>query len=322
MTGDPGTTGIRAGDTLSRRGLLRAAGGVTGAAVAVAAGGGTASAAPASAPRPASFVEVAPGVEVFVHDLDGGSRGTILFVPGFPLPGDAWEYQLLFFAEQGYRALALDQRGFGRSSAPFGAMSYDVWAADIEAVLRSLRIDRAALVGHSMGGAIALHHAARFGDRLSHLVLAAPAAPKYVSGPRAADIAAALEGLITGFATDRPATVAGIAAGFFDTHTDPVTDPLLQQFVRQGVDLASPQGSRAALTQLRDVDLTPDLARVRTPTLVLWGADDKLVPLDHVQTVAAGIRNAGLVQFRHSGHGLYVDETDRFNQTVLSFITS
>ena len=118
------------------------------------------------------------------------------------------------------------------------------------------------LVGHSMGGAVALRYAARFRSRVAKLVVAEAAAPRFVFGPHSADLAAGLDGLISGYAQDRSQVVRALTKTFFSTHTDVTTDPFLQFFERQGLDQASLQASRAGLIALRDTDLTPDLARI------------------------------------------------------------
>jgi non-heme chloroperoxidase len=303
----------------SRRAVLTAG---TGAALTAAAvvGAGAAPAQAASRPGGGTRIPVAPGVEVNIADLNGGRRGTVVFVPGWPLASTTLEYNLLFLADHGYRAIALDQRGFGLSDAPYGPYGYDVWARDILTVLETLSLRDVTLVGHSMGGAVALRHAARFGSRIGKLVVAEPAAPRFAYGPHAADLAAGLDALIDGYATDRTATIRDLTKNFFATHTDVTTDPFLQFFERQCLDQASLPASRAGLIALRDDDLTADLARIKVPTRVFHAINDKILPLDHGQAVAAGIRNARLVTFATAGHAVYVDERDKFNAELLSFI--
>jgi non-heme chloroperoxidase len=115
--------------------------------------------------------------------------------------------------------------------------------------------------------------------------------------------------------------IRALTANFFATHTDIEHDPYLQWFERQCLDEASLPASRAGLIALRDTDLTSDLARVSVPTLVIHAINDKILPLDHGQAVARGIRNARLVTFEHAGHAVYVDEPDTFNRTLLSFVS-
>jgi non-heme chloroperoxidase len=259
---------------------------------------------------------------VAVDDLDGGSKGTIVLVPGWPLSSVMLENTTLFLAHQGYRAVALDLRGFGKSDAPYGPYGYDVWCSDIRTVLRTMNLHDVMLVGHSMGGAVALRYAARFRSRVTKLVAAEPAAPRFVYGPHSADLAAGLAGLIEGYAKDRSAVVRGLTKIFFSTHTDVTTDPFLQFFERQGLDGASLVASRAGLYALRDTDLTPDLARISIPTRVFHAIHDQVNPYDHGQAVAAAIMGAKLITFETAGHGVYIDERDKFNREVLTFARS
>jgi non-heme chloroperoxidase len=317
---DENNPAVRGG--ASRRAMLSAGAGAALTAAAVAgAGTSPAQATPrASGSRSGTRISVAPGVEVNVSDLNGGNRGTVVFVPGWPLASTTFEDNYLFLADHGYRAIGLDLRGFGLSDAPYGPYTYDVWARDILKVLEALSLRDVTLVGHSMGGAVALRHAARFGSRVGKLVLAEASAPRFVYGPRSADLAAAIAGLISGYATDRTATIRGLTANFFATHTDITTDPFLQFFERQCLDQASLPASRAGLIALRDEDLIPDMARVKVPTRVFHAINDKIVPLDHGQALAAGIRDARLVTFDTAGHAVYVDERDKFNAELLAFI--
>jgi non-heme chloroperoxidase len=268
----------------------------------------------------ATRIRVADGVEVFVQDIDGGNRGTVMFVPGWPLPSGTFEKQYLFLADRGFRAIGLDLRGFGRSDAPYGPYGYDVWASDIREVQKALRLQNVTVVGHSMGGAVALRHTARFGNRVGKLVLVEASAPKYVFGPNAPQLAAGLAGLINGYATDRTATVRALAQSFFMTHTDVDHDPYLQYFERQCVNEASLQASRAGLVGLRDEDLTSDLRRVKVPTRVFHAVQDPIVPFDHGQALAKGIPGARLIPFAKGGHGVYIDEPDKFNHELLKFV--
>jgi non-heme chloroperoxidase len=308
----------------SRRTLLAGGAGAALAAGAAAVVPGTAAAATdeSSGGHHHAFetrIRVAPGVHVAVADLDGGRKGTVVLVPGWPLSSIMLENTTLFLADQGFRAVAIDLRGFGMSDAPYAPYSYDVWCSDIRTVLRTMDLRDVTLVGHSMGGAVALRYAARFRSRVSKLVVAEPAAPRFVHGPRSADLAAGLAGLIEGYATDRSQVVRALTKTFFSTHTDVTTDPFLQFFERQGLDGASLVASRAGLLALRDTDLTSDLARITVPTRVFHALHDQIVPYDHGQAVAAAIRHARLVTFTTAGHGVYVDERDKFNHELLAF---
>lgn len=314
-------TGAGPRHTVSRRAMMALGAGATvvGASALVP---GTAAAETTSTGNHHGFetrIKVAPGVYVNVADLNGGNKGTIVLIPGWPLSSIMLENTTLFLADRGYRAVAIDLRGFGKSDAPYAPYSYDVWCEDIRTVLRAMSLRNVTLVGHSMGGAVALRYAARFRSRVSKLVVAEPAAPRFVYGPKSADLAAGLAGLIEGYAEDRSQVVRALTKTFFSTHTDVTTDPFLQFFERQGLDGASLVASRAGLFALRDTDLTADLARISIPTRVFHAINDQIVPYDHGQAVAAAIKNARLVTFTTAGHGVYIDERDKFNRELLNF---
>ena len=172
--------------TLAPALLLGGTGAALGAAAAVVVPTSAEAAESASAERGhhrfTTRVQVAPGVHVAVADLDGGRKGTVVLVPGWPLSSIMLENTTLFLADRGYRAVALDLRGFGESDAPYGPYGYDVWCSDIRTVLKTMGLRDVTLVGHSMGGAVALRYAARFRSRVSRLVVAEPAAPRFVFG--------------------------------------------------------------------------------------------------------------------------------------------
>src|SRR6185437_10808062 len=225
---------------VERRSLLRGAGATAIAGIVAVAGVPTAAAAAApgdtrSGDGTGGLIRVERDVYLHVADLNGGSRGTLVFVAGLPLGSNTFEYQLNFFAEKGYRAIGIDGRGFGRSSAPFGPYDYDVWAADVGRVLRAMRLRNVTLIGHSMGGAIALRHAASKPNRVARLVLAAAAAPKLTSGPAADGIRNLLDHLLDVITTNRPEVAKALAPNFFSTHTDLTTDIFLQEFTRQSI---------------------------------------------------------------------------------------
>jgi non-heme chloroperoxidase len=321
-TGQPARPAPQGRGATSRRNLLAAG---TGAAlVAAAAVTGTTPAAAAETSTGshhgfATRIKVAPGVHVNVADLDGGRKGTVVIVPGWPLASTMMDNTTLFLADRGFRAVALDLRGFGESDAPYAPYGYDVWCEDIRTVLRTMGLRNVTLVGHSMGAAVALRYAAQFRSRVRRLIVAEPSAPRFVYGPKSAELAAGIAGLISGYAEDRTQVVRALTKTFFSTHTDVTTDPFLQFFERQCLDQASLVASRAGLIALRDTDLTPDLARISMPTRVFHALHDQIVPYDHGQAVAAAIPHARLVTFRTAGHGVYIDERDKFNREVLAF---
>ncbi len=312
----------------SRSVLLRRAGLAAGTALTVPtllaaptptveAGGLPGAASPGAPPSVSGYyVETAPGVRVFVQDVGAGPP--IVLVHGFALNSRSWEYQTGAFAQAGFRVVAPDLRGFGWSDKPLGPYTYDAFAGDIAAVLEALDLRGVTLLGHSLGGAIALHTAATHPGRVARLVLADAAAPvgarrpDYPYGPPPS----ALQPFIDLLARDRPAALAAFAKTFFHTAVSP-------QFAQWFQDLnleAAPWASLAAFDLLRDTDLRADLPRVRVSTLVVQGLDDQVtVKALTGDRLAAGIAGARYLTYRQCGHGVWYDQKDRFNRDVLAF---
>jgi pimeloyl-ACP methyl ester carboxylesterase len=263
-----------------------------------------------------AYVEVEPDVRIFAEDW--GSGKTIVFIHGWPVSHQNWEYQLTQLPQQGYRCVALDLRGFGDSDKPWGPHDFDVHADDLKKVLTALDLQNVTLVGHSMGGAIALHYMGRHGDRVAKLVLAGAAAPlltRRPDFPQGQD-PAAFDGLIAGLNADRPATLAGFGSQFFHTKVSPA----FQAWFNGLGQTASPHATLEGMAALRDSDLRPDMIRVTVPTLILHGVNDRIAPLALTgEILATGIKGAQIVRFAQSGHGLFYDEKEKFNQELLNF---
>jgi non-heme chloroperoxidase len=281
-------------------------------------------AARAAAPERASsdgLVEVEPSVRLFVRETGPRDGRPVVFLHGWPLDGDSFEYQTEFLAENGYRCLAVDLRGFGRSDKPWEGYTLDRYADDVRAVLTARGVKDATLVGFSLGGAVALRYMARHrGERVARLVLMGAAAPRVVRTPdfpQGVD-RAVFDGLIAGVAADRAALNDGFGKAAF---AKPLSAPAAQWLLAQGL-LASPRATAAALVSVRDGDQRADIAAVKVPTLVMHGVRDQVVPIGiSGEVLAAGIKGARLLRFEESGHGLFLDEKDRCNAELLRFVS-
>ena len=265
------------------------------------------------------YVEVEPGVRLFAQDWGAGK--TIVFIHGLPVSYLNWEYQITQLAPLGYRCIGIDLRGFGQSDKPFGSYSFDVFANDVKKVLDALEVQDATLVGHSMGGGVALNYAARHGQRISKLVLAGAATPcltKKPDFPHGGD-PAVYNGQLVGLSVDRPAALAGFGSVFFYKKVS----PQFQAWFNSLGLAASPYAHAECLKLLRDADQRPLMSKVRVPTLIAHGAHDPIAPLAITgRVLATGIPGAHLDVFENSGHGLFIDEKDRFNTTLTTFIGS
>jgi pimeloyl-ACP methyl ester carboxylesterase len=267
-----------------------------------------------------SFIEVEPNVQLHVTDL--GEGPAVVLIHGWPLSNAMYEYQYQELAEAGFRAIGISLRGFGKSDKPYGRYTYDVFADDIRAVLDQLDVAEAALGGFSMGGAIATHYVARHdAARVNKLALFAAAAPRWTSGPdypyglfSEADV----NGMIGLSKTNRAAlyqTFGGLFAA------SPASLPAGLDAWLGGINWeASPYAATQCLIALRDEDLRAELAEIKIPVAIFHGTQDKIVPFATGQQAQQGFPNAYLVPFEHSGHGLFVEEREKFNRELIGFL--
>lgn len=265
------------------------------------------------------FVEVEPNVRL--HIRDWGKGRTIVFIPGWPLSHEMFEYQFTHLVKQGYRCVGVTMRGFGKSSAPWGDYNYDVFADDIKKVLEVLDLNEVTLAGHSMGGAIALHYMARHGnERVARLALFGAAAPCFTqkTGFPYGLEPTAVEGFIEACSADRPKLVEDFGKIFFRSEKA-VSPKLAEWFHRMGME-ASPQATNACLRALLTSDLREELAKVRVPTVVFHSRNDKICLYQLGEALAEGIPGATLIPFEKSGHGLFFEEKEKFNKELATFV--
>jgi pimeloyl-ACP methyl ester carboxylesterase len=279
---------------------------------------------------------------VLLHIRDWGVGDAIVFIPGLLLGHEMFEYQFTQLPQQGYRCIGISMRGFGKSSKPWGEYSYDVFADDLYTVLLALDLNNVTLVGFSMGGAIALRYMARYqGKRIANLVLCGAAAPSFTTRP---DFPFGLEPgavdrLIKLCYSDRARLNAELGTLFFK-ESSAVTPQLLDWFHNLRME-ASPHATAACLERLRDSDLRIDMQSVKIPTVLFHGVHDRICPFALVDTmtapveampasaesmevgadaVAGGIQGARLIRFENSGHALFYEERDKFNEELINFI--
>ena len=203
---------------------------------------------------------------VSLHIRDWGEGNPIVFIPGWPLGHEMFEYQFTQLPQHGYRCIGISMRGFGKSSKPWGEYTYDVFADDLQSVLNSLVLNNVTLVGFSMGGAIALRYMARHkGDRIANLVLCGAAAPYFTTrtGFPFGIEPGAVESLIELCYSDRAKLNADIGKIFFNNGYA-VSPQLLDWFQSLGME-ASPHATAACLATLRDSDLREDIPISKYP---------------------------------------------------------
>lgn len=265
------------------------------------------------------FIEVEPGVNL--HIRDWGQGKTIVFIPGWPLSHEMYEYQFTQLPKLGYRCIGITLRGYGKSSKPWGSYNYEVFADDVKRVIEALDLRDVTLAGHSMGGAIAMHYMARHaGARIAKLALFGAAAPSFT---KRSDFLyglekAAIDDLIKLCYTDRAQLNENFGKIFFRTE-NAVSPKLSVWFHNMGME-ASPHATAACLEALRDADLRPVMAEIKVPTAIFHGTEDKICPFGLAEVMANGIQGAQLTKFEKSGHGLFYEEREKFNNELVRFV--
>ena len=266
----------------------------------------------------AEYVEVDPNVRL--HITDAGEGRPVVLIPGWPLSDEMYEYQFNDLINKNIHVIGITLRGFGKSDKPYGANDYDVHASDISKVLRKLDVKDAVLAGFSMGGAIAVRYLSLFkGARVSKLILAGAAVPIWTQRedfpynlPKSA-----VDDLIHLNYQDRPKLLADFAKIFSATPT--ALNKGIGNWLN-GIGLsASSHATAQCLIALRDTDLRKELKKIAIPTLIMHGKKDKICSYDLAEQMKAGILNSRLVAFENSGHSLFLEETQKFNEELIQF---
>ena len=266
----------------------------------------------------AEYIKVETNVSL--HITDAGEGKPIVLIHGWPLSDEMYEYQYNDLVNKNFRVIGITLRGFGKSDKPFGAYNYDVHALDIKRILDKLDIKDAMLVGFSMGGAIAVRFVAAYNEtQVSKLVVAGAAVPIWTQRedfpynlPQKA-----VDDLIKLNYKDRPKLLSDFAKIFSATETS-LNDGIGNWLNGIGLS-ASSHATAECLVALRDTDLRPDLEKIKIPTLILHGKNDKICSFDLAEQMKAGISDSKLVAFEKSGHSLFLEETKKFNSELIKF---
>lgn len=265
------------------------------------------------------YIQVNPDVKIFVEDVNPMGKETILFIHGWPLNHNAYEYQFNELPKMGYRCIGIDTRGFGKSDRPKSGYTYNTLSDDVRSVVEALKLQNFTLGGHSMRGATAIRYMARHkGYGVSKLALFGAAAPSLTIRP---DFPYGLPKeevtkLIQETYNDRPKMLRDFGDIFLFQYA---TKPLSDWFFQLGLEAAGWATADCAVT-FRDESLFTDLEKINVPTLILHGIHDKVCLFPLAEAMKRGIRNAKLVPFNYSGHGLFYDERDKFNKELIQFI--
>ena len=262
-----------------------------------------------------------------IYYKDWGSGQPIVFSHGWPLNADAWEDQMFFLASKGYRCIAHDRRGHGRSSQPLTGNELDTYADDLAALVQELELRDAIHVGHSTGGGEVARYIGRHGTKRVAAAVLVSAIPPLMLKTQANPEGLPLEvfdQLRAGVKADRSQFFKDLSAPFYGANRpgSKVSQGVRDEFWLQGM-LAGMPACYDCIKAFSETDTTEDLKKFDVPTLVVHGDDDQIVPI-----VAAGLKsskivpNAQLKIYKGAPHGLPTTLKDRLNADLLEFITS
>jgi non-heme chloroperoxidase len=270
-----------------------------------------------------STIVTKDGAEIYYKDW--GTGQPIVFSHGWPLSADAFEDQMFFFASRGYRCIAADRRGHGRSSQPWNGNDLDTYADDLAALVNKLDLRNAIHVGHSTGGGEVTRYIGRHGTgRVAKAVLIGAIPPlmlKTAANPGGLPIEV-FNGLRDNVLKDRSTFWRDLSLPFYSYNRPGATisEGVRQSFWLQSMMAGFP-ASYFCIKAFSETDLTEDLKRIDVPTLVLHGDDDQIVPYADSALISSKIiKNAKLVIYKGAPHGMCTTLKDRVNEELLAFI--
>jgi non-heme chloroperoxidase len=262
-----------------------------------------------------------------IYYKDWGSGQPVVFSHGWPLSADAWEDQMFYLASHGYRCIAHDRRGHGRSSQPWTGNDMDTYADDLAALVSLLDLSDAVHVGHSTGGGEVARYIGRHGTRrVAKAVLISAIPPlmlKTPANPGGLPIEV-FDQIRAGVRTDRSQFWKDLSAPFYGANREgaKVSQGLRDFFWLQGLQ-AGFNACYDCIKVFSESDLTEDLKKIDVPALVIHGDDDQIVPIaDSALLSAKIIPNAVLKVYAGAPHGLPSTHKDRLNEDLLAFIRS
>ena len=279
---------------------------------------------PGTGVQRASFIAMKDGTEIYYKDW--GEGPPVVFSHGWPLNADVWDDQMMFMASRGFRCVAFDRRGHGRSSQPWEGNDYDTFAADLSDLIGALDLKAIALVGHSAGAGDVARCIGRYGTaRVSGIMLVSAIPPlmlKTSANPGGVPIEV-FDGIRAGVAGDRARFYRNLGDGLFFGANRPgskvsqgVKDAFWLWYMQVGLR-ASYKGIKA----FSETDFTQDLKRFDVPTVIIHGEDDQNVPIANTALLSSKlVKDATLKIYPGAPHGLTVTHKDRFHEDLLTFV--
>jgi non-heme chloroperoxidase len=274
-----------------------------------------------------SIVRTKDGVDIFYKDWGPRDGQPIVFHHGWPLSADDWDAQMIFFAKNGYRVVAHDRRGHGRSTQTADGHDMDTYASDAAAVVEKLGLKNAVHIGHSTGGGEATRYMARYGKKqhATKLVLIGAVPPilvKSASYPDGAPLEV-FDGLRQQLAANRADFYWTFPIAFYSYNRDGavMSEAVRQNWWRQAM-MGAANAQLLGIKAFSETDFSEDLRSLDVPVLILHGEDDQIVPVVNARNQAELLKRPTLKIFPKLPHGMATTHADTVNAEILSFVRS
>ncbi|MBC7786079.1 MAG: alpha/beta hydrolase [Methylophilaceae bacterium] len=273
-----------------------------------------------------NMIATKDGTQLYYKDW--GTGPAVVFSHGWPLCADAWDSQMKFIADQGYRCIAYDRRGHGRSSQPWQGNDYDTFADDLADLVICLALSDVTLVGHSMGGGEIARYVGRHGtSKVSKIVLVSSVTPlmlKTENNPLGLPVSV-FDEIRAGVIKDRSQFYQDLSVKFYGNNhhlINKVSQGVLDAFWLRGM-AGGLKNQFDCIQAFSETDFTEDLKKIDVPTLIIHGDDDQIVPIEASALSAAKlIKNTKLSVYKGGSHGLADANTDQLNADLLDFLNT
>lgn len=268
------------------------------------------------------------GVEIFYKDWGPKTAQPVMFHHGWPLSSDDWDAQMLFFLQNGYRVVAHDRRGHGRSAQVSEGHDMDHYAADAAAVVEHLELRNVVHIGHSTGGGEATHYVAKYGQpqgRVAKLIIIGAVPPimlKTAANPGGLPIEV-FDGMRKALSANRSKFYVDVSSGPFYSFNRPDARPIqavIDNWWRQGM-MGGAKAHYDGIKAFSETDFTEDLKTIAVPTLVMHGDDDQIVPIADSALLSAKLLKHGTLKvYEKLPHGMCTTHADVINPDLLAFV--